>query len=340
MKRNYYILGAVCGAFALAASLSGCKSVLNDNENADDVMMQLNMSSTSESTTSKALSRADAATYPGRLLFWQKGKALGSYHYSDVDNLNSYNANTAGTNKFNTGYPYPSDGSFVYAAGYSPISGVTASDGYETLTVSSNIGLVDVLTSRTPLTGSKDNEFTDDLNFDHTLVKVTFKAKYDYTMYKIRQVQNIRVTIPKAYLPTQWTWSDTNKKYEVSANGATDNLTLSFPNTLSDQDTEYVIGTCYLNLPTDNTGKLTPITLKCDLYKFDQASVFTKDKTYDNMTLQLKTDDGITNVKQANAGDAFDVVFLFSNDTWTLTAVKKPWQNGGLITIPVDPAGN
>lgn len=338
MITKKYILGAVCGAFCVAVSLSSCNSVLDDNEN--DVIMQLNISNASDaSTSSKALaSRADE-TIPGKLLFWQSDKAVGSYYTTDIDNLNGYNSNSAGTNKFNTGYPYPSDGSSVQVAGYSPVSGVTATADYKTLTVDSNIGLVDVLTSKAPLTGSKDNEFSGDLTFDHTLTKVTFKAKFDYTMYKIRQVQNIRVAIPAAYLPTVWNWSDTNLKYEVAASSVSNDLTLQYPTALADQDVEYVIGTCYLNLPANNMGKLTPISLTCDLYKFDDATVFLPNKTYSNMEIQLKDTDG-TNVSTAVAGEAYEVVFTFSNDTWTLTAVKKPWQNGGLITIPVDPAGN
>ena len=337
MITKKYILGAFCGAFCAAVGLSSCNSVLNDESS--NVMMQLNTANSGDSSAStKALTRA-AQSYPGKLLFWQSGKSLGSYYATDIDNLDGYNSNTAGTNKFNTGYPYPSDRSMVQVAGYSPLTGVTPSGDYKTLSVTSNIGLVDVLTSRTPLSGSSDNEFSGDLIFDHTLTKVTFKARFDYTMYKIRQVQNIRVVIPSAYLPTAWSWSDTAQKYEVSASSTTDNLTLQYPTALAAQDTEYEIGTCYLNLPAGNVGKLTPINLICDLYKFDDAAVFTPNKTYSNMEIQLKNTDG-TNVTTAVAGEAYEVVFTFSNDTWTLTAIKKPWQKGGLITIPVDPSGN
>ena len=329
---------AVCGIFLSAALLTGCNSVLDDQT--DGVMMELNTTRTSDAT-SKALSRA-TETVPGELLFWKTTDNFGTFYYHcDVDNLNNYNAPTTGEgNKFNTGKEYPTDGTSVYAAGYSPIASVTASADYKTLTVSDlNAGLVDVLTSAEPLTGSKDNIFNGDLTFDHTLTKVTFKAKFDYTMDKIRQVSNIRVVIPTTYLPTTWAWNDTNKKFEVQPTNATTTLSIAYTSTLSTKDTEYEIGTCYLRLPSDNGGKLTPITLLCNLYKFDSTTQFIKDKTYSPLTIQLKELDGVTPAVNVQPGESYSVVFLFSNDTWTFTAVKEPWLNGGLITVPVDPAG-
>ena len=328
---------AVCGIFLSAALLTGCNSVLDDGK--DGVMMELNTTRTSDAT-SKALSRA-TETVPGELLFWKTTDNFGTFYYHcDVDNLNNYNAPTSGDgNKFNTGQEYPTDGTSVYAAGYSPIANITPSVDYRTLTVNdAHVGLVDVLTSKAPLTGSKDIIFNGDLTFDHTLTKVTFKAKFDYTMDKIRQVSNIRVVIPTTYLPTTWAWNDTNKKFEVQAANATAARTIAYTSTLSTKDTEYEIGTCYLRLPSDNGGKLTPITLLCNLYKFDSTTQFIKDKTYTPLTIQLK-DENKADVSLAQPGEAYEVVFLFSNDTWTLTAVKEPWLNGGLITVPVDPAG-
>lgn len=336
MKRKIYLFSILCSSLIAASILSGCNNAL---EGDDDVLMQLNTAPEQPMSTSRA---DDVAVIPGKVLFWTAGESFASYHTSDIDNLNNYNANSDGTNKFNTAYPYPSDGSVVYTTGYSPVKGLTVSSDYKTLSVASNqIGQVDVITSEVPLSGSKSKIFSGNLVFNHVLTQVTFKAKYDYTMFKIRQVQNISVTIPKAYLATEWTWNESTSKYEVTKTADKD-LVISYNNPLATQDEEYMIGDtpCYLMLPVDNNGQLTPLTLKCDLYKFDDATVVSEGKTYTPLTIQLKEDaEGKTDVSKALPGDAYEVVFLFSNDTWTLKAVKKPWQKGGLLNVEVDPNG-
>lgn len=335
---------AICGVLLIAATcLTGCNSVTDDG---DGVEITLNTTRNDNSTFSKVVSKADADNVPGRVLFWKASQVFGTvdflYFYSDIDNLAGYS-----TTKYNTGQTYPSDGTLVYAAGYSPVKTITASTDYKTLTVADvNAGTVDVLTSSVPIQGSKNNEFSGDLTFDHTLTKITFKAQFDYTMYQIRQIENIRVDVPNNYLPVQWGWNTTNNKYEVQStvlkstsvnNGI---LQLQHPAALASQDLAEEIGTCYLNLPSGNVGKLKGIALTIDLYKYGSTTSLAKDQKYENITIQLAGVDGEYLTTDAVAGQSYEVIFKFSNDNWTLAAYQQPWADGGLLIVPVDPKGN
>ena len=44
-----------------------------------------------------------------------------------------------------------------------------------------------------------------------------------------------------------------------------------------------------------------------------------------------------TPVSIVQAGEAYEVVINFTQDSFTLTGVKAPWKAGGLITVPINP---
>lgn len=333
MKSTIYTYSIASGLLLLVTCLGSCITILDDdNVTTAENTIQL---STTRGTETGATSDNGSNAASGRVFFWTTD--LGNpYHTADIDNLNAYN-----TSKYNTGKPYPADGSMVSATGYSPISGeITCSNSNKTLTINNAAaGLMDICTSQT-IQGSMNAVFDKVLVFDHTLTKITFKAMRDYTMENNRSVYNVQVTIPTQYLPTTWEWNGDNGKYEVTSNIlATKSLSLKYGDPLLDVDTEYIIAECYLMLPTENTGILTDITLEADLRKVGETSTEAEHKTWKLPEgIQLNNADGSA-IKKAEAGEAYEVIFRFSNDSFTLEARKQPWATGGLITIPIDPNG-
>jgi uncharacterized cupredoxin-like copper-binding protein len=335
MKTTTYIYSAVCGLL-LSATFASCSSVTGDDSE-NKVMMEINTSRNDAATT-----KADDVNNPdanGKVLFYQASKAIGTYFTSDVVGLNTYNYSKGV--KFNTGHPYPTDGSMVYAVGYAPLSTslitpASASD-FTTLTlVDGEAGNVDVLTSRAPISGTKDNIFNEDLIFDHTLTKVSFYAVSDKTMQTQRNVKDIRIDIPTAYLPTTWKWNATTMKYEVQAT-PTSTRTLEYGDYLVNDGTEkqQLLGVCYLNLSSTSNGIMTPINLKCNLQKYG-TSTWENDKEFNNMEIQLK-DSNDNNVTTVNPGEAYKVIFKFTNDAWALVGVRVDWETGGSYDINITP---
>jgi hypothetical protein len=335
MKSLLYYFSALCGLIFTLFGLSGCNTVTDEDSNS--VMMELN-TVPSSSTTSKAASRADASDVPGRVLFFT-GQAMGTWYYtSDIANLNSYTST-----KYNTGKIYPSDGSMVYALGYAPYDGVTVSGtDYSTLTLDDDhAGITDVMTSTKVITGSKDQIFSEVLPYDHTLTKITFIAKRDVTMDNIRKVYNVALTIPKSYMPNKWIWNTTDSKYEISTT-ATDvrgnDLTIGYKNYLAEVNTDYVLGTLYVRLDSSNKGViLKGQTLTAQLLHVgnteDKSVAFTSTLPEG---IQLYDTTGTTAITNPQPGEAYTVTFTFTNDSFILKAVKVDWEQGSLITIPVN----
>jgi hypothetical protein len=335
MKTTTYFYSFVCGMFLMGAGLTSCNSVLDDDYDSPAKYMQINTTRVDSNVTSKA-----EGDIPGRVLFWTANNFGSSFYTTaDIDNLNAWE-----TTKYNTGKEYPEDGSTVYAAGYSPITNVTPAANYQKLTISdANSGQIDVCTSNAAILGSSSSIFKDVLTFDHTLTKVVFIAKRDKTMEGNRSVNSVYVTIPKEYLATEWDWDATNMKYAINTGvHSASTLSLSdYDGDLTNIDTNYSVGTCYLMLPSDNGGLLgnstINIQLTAKLLKTGESSTSAVTKTWNFVEgIQLYEQDGTTKVTKANAGDSYVVIFNFTNDTFTFEAHKMPWQNGGLITIPIN----
>lgn len=58
------------------------------------------------------------------------------------------------------------------------------------------------------------------------------------------------------------------------------------------------------------------------------------------MNIQLLEANNQIPVSTAQAGEAYEVVINFTQDSFTLTGVKAPWKTGGLITVPINPTNN
>ena len=241
---------------------------------------------------------------------------------------------------YDTAIPYP-NGTAVYAVGYAPSNLLTASDDYKQLTLVSTVsaGTVDVLASQTE-TGSKSSPFSvrSPLQFQHLLTKITFIAKRDKKMQSSKLVHDVKVTLGTSYLINKWEYDNQGTYMVAGTQEKMENLTLHVPDQyLTDIDTEYIVGTCYLNMPAHNDGKLS-FNLEATLTPVGSTDDIEAD--YGEMNIQLLEANNQIPVSTAQAGEAYEVVINFTQDSFTLTGVKAPWKTGGLITVPINPTNN
>lgn len=323
MKQTKHILFGL-SLFAATAFITSCNSVLGDDDinNKESGTMELTFTRSGESSSSTS----------GFLIFWKN--AMDDFFTTEVADLNAYQ-----TVKYNTGEPYPKEGTEVSATGFSPANMQLSTD-YQTLSLpaGTTAGTLDVCAAKKIIKGSYHNVFEERMEFEHTLTKVTFYAQRDYTMEGNQLVNNIQVTIPGNYLATTWQWNGTLGKYAASATDNT-NLISDKSEALTEIEKEYNIIECYLKLPANNGGVLRNITMEADVRKVGETSDQAKHKTWELESIQLYEEDGKTPVTNAAAGDAYQVVFNFNHDSFSLQAIKKPWEKGGLITVPIDPNG-
>lgn len=329
MKSTIYTYGIMGSLLIMAAGLVSCNSVLGDDlPTTPENVILLNTTTYNGSTSATS----STPKVPGRIFLWTTDNEFTGtpYYISDIADLN---ANT----KYNTGKPYPADGSNVFAAGYSPVSGVDCSADRKTLTIA-NGGEIDVCVAKT-ITGSINATFDEKnpLKFEHTLTKVTFKALREFTMEGNWVAENIKVTIPSKYLPAKWIWSEGT--YKVQDDNRNTDLIRTYEHALTNVEEEYEIVTAYINLSSiSNKTILTDLTLDADLRRPQTSATEVKKKQWKLGGIQLMDEYG-NPVKDALPGEAYKVVFRFSNDSFTLEARKQPWTSGGIITIPVDPNG-
>lgn len=327
MKSAIYNTYGIMGSLLImTAGLASCNSVLGDDfPTTPENVILLN-------TTTYTGSTSATDSVPGRIFLWTTDNEFTGtpYYTSDIADLN---ANT----KYNTGKPYPADGSNVFAAGYSPIADVTCSADRKTLTIDKG-GEIDVCAAKT-ITGSINATFDEKnpLEFEHTLTKVTFKALREFTMEGNWVAGNIKVTIPNTYLPAIWKWDGST--YKVQNDNRRDNLAYTYGYSLTNVEEEYEIGTAYINLSSMlNKTSLTDLTLDADLRRPNASETEVQKKHWKLGGIQLMDENG-NPVNDALPGEAYKVVFRFSNDSFTLEARKQPWTSGGIITIPIDPNG-
>lgn len=328
MKSAIYNTYGIMGSLLImTAGLANCNSVLGDDFPATpENVILLNTTTYTGST-----SATGSTPVPGRIFLWTTDNEFTGtpYYTSDIADLN---ANT----KYNTGKPYPADGSDVYAAGYAPVLDVTCSPDRKKLTIAKG-GEIDVCVAK-KITGSVNAVFDENtpLEFEHTLTKVTFKALREITMAGNWVAGNIKVTIPNKYLPATWKWD--GNTYQVQNDSRKDHLTYTFGYSLTNVEEEYEIGVAYLNLNNvSNKSILTGLILNAELRRPQASETEVQKKEWKLGGIQLNEENG--NPANAKPGEAYKVVFRFSNDSFTLEARKQPWTNGGIITIPVDPNG-
>lgn len=313
-----------------AVSVSSCDSILEDdslpvsNEN-----IEISFTRSSENT----VSLNDNGTF--KVAFFT---GVNYNFYAATDNLSGID--NYKENAYDTAIPYP-NGTAVYAVGYAPSNLLTASDDYKQLTLVSTVsaGTVDVLASQTE-TGSKSSPFSvrSPLQFQHLLTKITFIAKRDKKMQSSKLVHDVKVTLGTSYLINKWEYDNQGTYMVAGTQEKMENLTLHVPDQyLTDIDTEYIVGTCYLNMPAHNDGKLS-FNLEATLTPVGSTDDIEAD--YGEMNIQLLEANNQIPVSTAQAGEAYEVVINFTQDSFTLTGVKAPWKTGGLITVPINPTNN
>lgn len=308
--------------FMTTMFLTGCDSILGD-ENAitnPQATMEIDVMSVSEN---RGVS--------GTLIFWKN--EMNDFFIDQIANLNDFKET-----KYNTGESYPIDNSKVSATGFSPANMQCSKDEkYQTLTLpaGSTPGTIDVCAATKIINGRYTEPFNERMSFEHTLTKITFYAQRHETMVGSRNVRNIKITVPKSYLPIQWDWNE--DKYVVNGSmNATEDLKFEHPSIIFETNTEK-IGVAYLMLPISNTGVLENINIKAEILPIDGITV----ETYIDTTLpiiQLYDTDSKTEVAHAEPGEAYEIVISFQQNSFTLIARQQDdWEKGGLIYVPVKP---
>lgn len=325
MKQTKHILFYL--SLLAVTTLIGCDSVLDDDDSTGNQGGTMELSFTRSGESSSFTS--------GFLIFWKE--KMDDFFTTEVSDLTAYS-----TTKYNTGEPYPKEGTKIFATGFSPAN-MNLSTDYQTLGLPENSkpGTLDVCAAAKAIQGNYYSTFNEAMTFEHTLTKIVFKAKRNYTMEGNRLVNNIKVTIPRNFLPVQWQWNHTKRKYEADLKTpATTEYAPIMKEALTEIDKEYIIAECYLMLPTGNNGYLQNIKMEADLRKVGATSTEVEHKTWDlSEGIPLYEEDGQTLVEEALKGEAYEIVFNFTNDSFILQAYKQPWEQGGLITIPIDPDG-
>ncbi len=318
MKQTKHILFSL-SLLAATALLAACNSVLGD----DDIV------SNQGGTMQLAFTRSGESSSPdsGFLIFWKT--TMKDFFTAEVDDVTKY-----GSTKFNTGEPYPKDGTQVSATGFSPAN-MGLSDDYQTLTLPASTvpGTLDVCAAAKVIKGSYYNIFNEAMSFQHTLTKVTFSVQRDETMVGSRDVGNITISIPRNYLPTRWKWNENQYAADLTA-PANAALAFTHPGIIKETKTDE-IGTAYLMLPANNNGQLADIRVQADISLIESATVETEiDRTLD---VPLHEKDNATQVDKAYPGESYEIVVKFQQNSFTLIARRSDWVNGGLIYVPVKP---
>ena len=87
-------------------------------------------------------------------------------------------------------------------------------------------------------------------------------------------------------------------------------------------------------MPANNNGQLS---FNLEATMTPVGSTDNIKTNYGEMNGQLLEANNQTPVSIAQAGEAYEVVINFAQDSFTLTGVKAPWKAGGLITVPINP---
>ena len=317
MKQTKHILFYL--SLLAVTALTGCDSVLGDDDSTGSQGGTMELSFTRSGESSSFTS--------GFLIFWKE--KMDDFFTTEVSDLTAYS-----TTKYNTGEPYPKEGTQISATGFSPAN-MNLSKDYQTLALPENSkpGTLDVCVASKVITGNYYSIFSEKMTFEHTLTKVTFSVQRDETMVGSRDVNNIKVTIPTTYLPTQWIWNNTKyiANQSVHANTA---LEFAHPSIIVGTNTD-MIGIAYLMLPTNNNGQLAGINIQADITPIESATV--EKRINQTVPVQLYEKENSEPVSTANPGEAYEIIIKFQQNSFTLVARQSDWEKGGLIYVPVKP---
>lgn len=312
---------------SIAVSVSSCDSILDeDSLPTSGKSIELSFTRGYENSTLE-----DNSYF--RIAFFTGEEYTPFFSTNQLQGINTYT-----TDAYDTGVPYPSNN--VHAVGYAPSDSINLSKDQKTLELKfdNTAGTTDVRASQT-ITGNSNSHFSKEspMKFEHLLTKVTFYAKRDYTMQYSKLVHDVKVTLGSSYLVKEWKYKNGGSYAAVVNTDSPKNLELHIPNQyLTDIDTEYFIGTCYLNMPTNNEGKLS-FGLEAILTPTETTENIQSDYGQLDIQLMEDKDGGQQKVTEAKAGEAYEVVINFTQNSFTLSGVKAPWKAGGLITIPINP---
>ena len=323
MKRMKYTIFNLL--ILTTALLSSCDSILEDEFNISSEPQQIEVRFARNSMNSSSSSAVS-----GKLIFWKN--SFNDFFVTSIDDLTKYS-----NDKYNTGEVYPNENAQVYATGYSPAD-MQANEDFKDLRLSDvDAGITDVCVAEKAISGSRITPFNETMTFEHTLTKVLFTVERDQTMVGIRDVKNIKLSIPKKYLPIEWNWDETGKKYNINYGKTANKSELEFIHSdiISGTNTDE-LGTAYLMLPTNNIGILESIHLSADIYLTNSTSI---ERTINStLDIQLYEKDNTEKVTNAKPGEAYEVRILFQQNSFILIARQLDnWEQGGLIYVPVKP---
>lgn len=261
------------------------------------------------------------------------------------------------TERYNTGVYYPLYDKLVYAAGIAPAPGTAGIDfatsgDYSSFTISNTPdpsaygddvrGVVDPLAAAT--ISGKDSDELGRLLFKHATTKIAFEAMLTPTMTKA--VTNVRVEIPGSLNATTLTWDATDGIYKVA--GGTDDTDDYWMGNFWSTDGTYLADDRRANetrvrlvspIARERVGYtlIAPpgnsMTVTVKYMQADNADAAFSERVIEGVVINFK--DASNNAISLGAGDAYTVRFYFDNYDIELVGQKRPWEDGGFISVPI-----
>jgi hypothetical protein len=349
---------------AALAAMAGCGKGVQPSEDIPDGI----------GVRSCLLTRADGDEPAGRdqqpvFLFWTEGNfnnpSAGEPDFfacTPDDGVDAYSEIS-----YNTKVPYPSGNAAVKATGFAPAPGdgylafVTEGD-YSQFTIPSpdvpypddTHGVMDVLASRSSVSGSNSSHISEPLEFIHAQTRLSFQATLSGTMSKF--VKFVRVQFPGSLAPMSLEFNETKGIYEVkggtdgiddfvfgnfwTTNGTSQssdpraNFTMSFQ---LGSDRKQNMGYTHLALPEDCTGIDVHVLYELANGMNDFGPTIGTGTDVSEMDVPVHIDfvDADKDPVALSAGDAYNIVLVF--DTYNIEIIGQParWQDGGYVSIPI-----
>ena len=261
------------------------------------------------------------------------------------------------TDKYNTGVYYPLYDKVVYSAGIAPAPGsaglsFATSGDYTAYTIDDTPnpsaygddvrGVVDPLAAAT--ISGKDSAPLGRLLFKHATTKISFEAMLTSTMTKA--VTNVQVEIPGSLNPVSLVWNATSGTFEVQGgtdgtddywmgNYWSDNGTyLSSDRRANETKTRLVSAIAservgYTLIAPPGNG----MTVTVKYMQADNADAEYSERVIEDVPITFV--DESNNAISLEAGDAYIVRFYFDNYDIELVGQKRPWEDGGFISVPI-----
>ena len=202
--------------------------------------------------------------------------------------------------------------------------------------------MVDPLAAAT--ISGKDSDELGRLLFKHATTKIAFEAMLTPTMTKA--VTNVRVAIPGSLNATTLTWDATDGIYKVA--GGTDDTDDYWMGNFWSTDGTYLADDRRANetrvrlvspIARERVGYtlIAPpgnsMTVTVKYMQADNADAAFSERVIEGVVINFK--DASNNAISLGAGDAYTVRFYFDNYDIELVGQKRPWEDGGFISVPI-----